>query len=350
MPTAPASVSRRPQLNPEALALADLEDQRIWTRAWVCVGFEQQIPGIGDLLPATVGNHGLHVQRQPDGSLRAAFNVLQQGSCWTIPVQCGSGHKTDCPYVSCAFSLDTDALSAEAGQPTPAMRQFIGFNALKLAPVALSQFGPLLFLNLDFSGPPTLAEQLGTLPERVGRFGFSQLRNVGRFWLHLDCNWKLAPDTLSNALGGHGGLREGSLTSDELSDLVKVPALSETHRDVWRAGGLDVFPPLAGGEPTVCIHFLFPNLGLAFLRNHAASFVVKPTDVDSCTVVVGLFARPESAQAPGREDAVAALLERWREIAADARARSRQRRAGPASPMLAAAAERLSAGEAPTPA
>jgi len=62
---------------PTGLRELALEDERIWTRVWACVGVEHQIPAPGDLLPATVGHHGLHVQRRPDGGLRAAFNVAR---------------------------------------------------------------------------------------------------------------------------------------------------------------------------------------------------------------------------------------------------------------------------------
>jgi hypothetical protein len=110
--SAPLAMATNPAPALAGLRELALEDERIWTRDWVCVGVEQQIPDPGDLLPATVGHHGLHVQRAPKGDLRASFNVLQYGSCWTIPAQCGNGHKTKCPYISCAHSLDTDALRA----------------------------------------------------------------------------------------------------------------------------------------------------------------------------------------------------------------------------------------------
>jgi len=50
---------------------ADLEDEKIWTRTWVCVGTQQQIPNAGDLLPFTLGHHGIHVERQANGGLLA---------------------------------------------------------------------------------------------------------------------------------------------------------------------------------------------------------------------------------------------------------------------------------------
>jgi hypothetical protein len=340
MPRTVSKIAGYAELDPESPALASLEDERIWIREWVCVGVEQQIPEPGDLLPATVGDHGLHVQRQPDGGLRAAFNVLQQGSCWTVPVQCGSGHKTRCPYVSCAFSLDTDALLAVDGEPTREMRQFIGFNPLNLFPVSLERLGPLIFLKLDPSYPDPPAGRLGELPTRVARYRLPELVSAGRFRIDLECNWKLADAALASALGGGSAAPTGTLTSEELSDLVEVPAFGRPHREVWGERLAGAFAPLAPAENVVSVHVLFPNLVLAFLPNHLASFVVKPTALNGCAVLAALFARPEPAGQVGRDEAAAELHERWAAIAADARARSRN--AGTrASPILAAARERL---------
>ncbi|MDP6428047.1 MAG: hypothetical protein QF393_08520, partial [Rhodospirillales bacterium] len=64
---------------------ADLEDEKIWTRGWVCIGVQQQIPGAGDILPFTVGNHGIHVERLAGGGLIGRFNQAQHGGCRAIP-------------------------------------------------------------------------------------------------------------------------------------------------------------------------------------------------------------------------------------------------------------------------
>ena len=90
--------ARRGFLHPVAYrskAFADLEDEKIWTRAWVCVGIHERIPGYGDLLPYTVGNHGIHVQRDDKGQLQGRFNKAQHGGCRAIPLQCQSRQKDE---------------------------------------------------------------------------------------------------------------------------------------------------------------------------------------------------------------------------------------------------------------
>lgn len=153
-------------------AFADLEDEKVWTRHWVCVGFSGAIPNPGDLLPYTVGDHGIHVRRDADGSLRGYFNFAQHGGCRFVPRQCQTGRKTNCFYTSCGHSRDRDVLHALAdGSDTPEMYMYRGINPLKLLPIHVAVAGPLVFVNLDLT-PPELAAQYGDgltiLCERLG--------------------------------------------------------------------------------------------------------------------------------------------------------------------------------------
>jgi hypothetical protein len=323
---------------PTGLREFAMEDERIWTRVWTCVGVEHQVPAAGDLLPATVGNHGLHVQRRPDGGLRAAFNVLQQGSCWTIPAQCGHGHKTNCPYVSCAHSLDTDALSAEDGTPTREMRQFIGFNPLKLADVPVRTAGPLIFVTLA-DPPPPLHDQLGALGAAALLEPIGRLRHVGRFWAELDCNWKLASDALFEALGAPPGSER---LEERLVAGTAVPGTGATHGELWIAGAADATWERLAPDDDGGVRLLraFPNVVLAVLPNHAAAIVVKPTRLDGVTLAVSLFAnhRVENGEI---DEAASALVAGWRTVVGEARARSRALRPADSSPILAHARARL---------
>lgn len=305
-----------------------LEDERIWTRAWACVGVEQQIPTPGDLLPATIGHHGLHVQRRHDGRLQAAFNALQYGSCWTIPSQCGHGHKTKCPYVSCAHSLDTDALRAKNDAPTPEMRQFIGFNSLKLAQVAVQTVGPLMFVTLA-DPPAPLDPQLGALGPAARVELPRRLDHVARFWAELDCNWKLASDALFEALGAPAG---GTRLDERLGASTVMPATAMSHDELWTTGEAAALEPLAT-EDEVRLLRAFPNIVLARLPNHVAAVVVKPTRLDGATLVVALLAR-RRGQATQDEEATAALVAGWRAVVSDARDRSRMLGSASASPIL----------------
>ena len=59
-----------------------LENEKVWTRDWVCIGTAPEIAILYDLLPYTIGQHAIHVQRSADGELDRA---LQQGAAWRLP-------------------------------------------------------------------------------------------------------------------------------------------------------------------------------------------------------------------------------------------------------------------------
>jgi hypothetical protein len=284
------------------------------------------------------------VQRRPDGGLRAGFNVLQQGSCWTIPAQCGNGHKTNCPYVSCAHSLDTDALRVQDGAPTGEMRQFIGFNPLKLADVPVRTAGPLIFVTLADPLPP-LDDQLGALAAAARRETLGRLRHVARFWAELDCNWKLASDALFEALGAPP---EGGRLEECLATGTVVPGTGRTHGELWGAGaaGAALEPLRLDDDGVVRLWRAFPNVVLAVLPNHAAAVVAKPTRLDGVALVVSLFAALDGETAEAGE-AVVALVAGWRAVTGQARARSRNSRLTEGSPILAQARDRLAGDGAP---
>ena len=171
---------------------SELEDEKLWTRGWVAVGCLNQIPNPGDLLPYTVGNHGIHVQRNFDGSLSARFNKAQHGGCRSIPLQCQTGKKTKCSYTSCGFSRDRNVISTdELDDDNRSMQQYIGLIPERLLPVNVDSWGPFIFVNLDSECEP-ITESLGDWNEQFPSGSEHTSLSVIDDWTELACNWKLA--------------------------------------------------------------------------------------------------------------------------------------------------------------
>ncbi len=179
----------RDGLPPEAFttaAFAKVEDARLWPRTWVCIGAAAEIPAPGDLLPYTVGVHGIHVQRLSDGGLVGRFNKAQHGGCHFIPLQCQSGRKTRCGFTSCGYSLDRDPIpAAPDGGETPEMYQYLGMRPDRLGAVTVHAEGPLLFVSVEPSDAPPAT---GALPPVV--------RPLDR--TTVNANWKLVATSLGD--------------------------------------------------------------------------------------------------------------------------------------------------------
>jgi phenylpropionate dioxygenase-like ring-hydroxylating dioxygenase large terminal subunit len=282
-------------------AFADLEDEKIWTRAWVCVGMQERIPGYGDLLPYTVGNHGVHVQRDDKGQLQGRFNKAQHGGCRTIPLQCQTGKKTKCSFTSCGYSRDRDVMSAaELNDSAPAMGQYLGFNPAKLVPIRVETWGPFVFVNLDTEARP-LAEQFDGLTDKIG-CRLQRYRRLGRRDVEPASNWKIVGRNFLNGsrrpsienLAGPVGSRpeqpaENAANSYWLYEADIPDALAIIMNGVAAFGGEGA----ADRRATFC--WAYPNLLLALLPNHIVSWIVQPTDQTACLLHMDVMVR-ESAK------------------------------------------------------
>ncbi|MFC5068907.1 ring-hydroxylating oxygenase subunit alpha [Flaviflagellibacter deserti] len=173
-----------------------LEDEAIWSRQWIGIGVHDDIPNAGDILPYTIGHHGLHVQRLNDGGIAGRFNKAQHGGCRVVPLQCQGGKKTACSFTSCGYSRDRKPISAtELGDDTPEMHQYFGLRPERLFPVNLRSWGPLIFANVDHA-PRAFESGIGTLPVSAF-FDNSRNRRLGEQWLEFDADWKLLGEHLS---------------------------------------------------------------------------------------------------------------------------------------------------------
>jgi hypothetical protein len=252
------------RLPPEAFASAafgKLEDERLWPCTWVCIGTAAEIPDPGDLLPYTVGVHGIHVQRQADGSLAARLNKAQHGGCHFIPIQCQTGRKTRCGFTSCGYSLDRPAIKATPdGEPVPEMYQYLGMRPDRLATIEVRAQSGLLFVLLDGSAGMGALPPVHDLPACA-----SPTR-----WTTVNANWKQAA----------AALVEGELAGPSDSRLLATRCRST--------------PGSAALEMT----WHFPNLVLLRDGQEACAVVLQPVAPTRTLCRIALFAdRPRGDDA-----------------------------------------------------
>ena len=245
---------------------ADLEDEKIWTRSWICTGSHLDIPNVGDLLPYTVGNHGVHVQRDEEG-LIGRYNLAQHGGCRFVPAQCQTGSKTKCSFTSCGYSRDRGVVAAdELGDNTPAMRQYLGFRPERLLPVRAESAGLLLFVNLDPEARP-LAERLGDTAETLALDDAAVWDNAESFWVEYAANWKLLGRALVRCLAP-----EAKPAKKRGTDAIVLATASDFS-----------------GTPAT-VFWLLPNLILLRGDDHAVSIVLQPTALEETLARVGISA------------------------------------------------------------
>lgn len=239
----------------------ELENENIWTRSWVAIGLLQQIPNPGDLLPFTIGFHGVHVQRNKDGTISARMNRHQHGGCRFVPEQCRTGAQTKCSIASCNYTRDSDVMPAtESGENTDLMYKFVGLVPEKLTPVKCDTWGSIIFVNLDPDCRP-LGECFDLHNgESLAKF-IAPLKLEFRQWVDFACNWKAAGSAFVDL-----GLRP----PEDSASAISVEAMMG-----WGSKGDDGTPSVLGvmarGDEGCRLAWILPNTLIVF---HADGVVV----------------------------------------------------------------------------
>ncbi|MDW3094567.1 MAG: hypothetical protein R8G33_02720 [Gammaproteobacteria bacterium] len=271
-----------PSFSYQSKIFSDLEDEKLWTRSWIAIGTTHQIPNIGDLLPFTVGRHGLHVQRQEDGSLIGRFNKAQHGGCRAIPAQCQTGKKTKCSFTSCGYSRDRQTIRVEEiGENTPTMHQYLGLIPERLLPVKVETLGPYIFVNLD-PDSKSLNEEFSSIPESIDFNSITNLDLQTDQWFECASNWKL--------------IGRAFYDSDNNKQNLEVKELSQ---DTTHFHATDVLISEADNNDNLLkadIYWLFPNLLIVDTLTHIFSVILQPTSMQESLLRACVFNKNDTDQ------------------------------------------------------
>lgn len=253
-----------------SFAFASREDAAIWALDWICIGSHADIPNAGDLLPFTVGDHAVHVQRQTDGTLIGRFNQAQHGGCRTVPLQCQQGTKTPCSFTSCGHSLDRMPLRAdEVGSNTPEMYQYLGLRPERLLPVRSAMQGPLIFVNLNPLGEE-FDHTARTFAQAMPALADTAWERTGHAFLGFDGNWKLVGQMLA----------AGSATSVSNAVFTDRMALLQSECDAGDGQQCD--------EPTTAL-WTFPNLLILAQPGSLCVALLQPVAINRTRCRLSIF-------------------------------------------------------------
>src|SRR5438445_141988 len=140
-----------------------LERERIFARTWQPVGRAEQVRQAGDFFTAEVAGEPIVVVRDGARRLRAFFNVCRHRA-GAVAEGCGHRQTLQCHYHGWAYALDGALLAT----PEFDGARELDRSAFGLVPVAVAEWGPLVFVNLDTSAP-SLASFLDGIGDRVSR-------------------------------------------------------------------------------------------------------------------------------------------------------------------------------------
>jgi choline monooxygenase len=310
-----------------------LERERVFGTSWVAVGCSAPLREPGDVLVAEVAGRSVFVVRQKDATLRAFYNVCRhRGTQLLAAGECRVKRFIRCPYHSWAYDLDGRCIGTPmfTGSDIPAdqqaafdMRDAAAFDRADygLLPVAVDEWGPLVFVNLEPDAAP-LSAHLGDLPARTAGYRLDEWQIARTAEYEIAANYKLVAENFMEYYHlpwVHPGL-------------VKVSPIDAHHR--WQGTGMYVgfctspiapdtddggwqsgLAPISGlsdsDAASARFLWLFPNVAVNILPNHLFIIHARPVRPGLTHETTYLLTHPESAGAAGAEQAVDEIATFW---------------------------------------
>jgi choline monooxygenase len=273
----------------------ELERERVFAHTWQLVGRAEQVAEHGQYFTAEVGDDAIVVVRDGD-ALRAYHNVCLHRA-GPVAQGCGRRNTLQCRYHGWTYALDGTLKRA------PEMEGVEGFRPeeMRLVPVQVARWGPLVFANLDGKAPP-LAEVLEDVPARVAPFRCEEMRYVMRKEWDVACNWKVYVD---NFLEGyhvpvvHPGLHKELDYDNYVVEPHRYFSIQHAPLRPVHGGQTDrKYDPAATDVPEAVYVWLFPNVMLNVYMGQMQTNVVLPLSHDRTRVVFEWFA----AEPPATDD------------------------------------------------
>ena len=283
------------------------ERERIFARAWNCVGRVSSLARPGDYFLRDVAGESLIVLRDRAGVLRALFNVCRHRGTRICTEPSGHfGETIQCPYH--AWTYRTDGTLSGA----PHMQEAEGFDKADypLHSAAIAEWEGFLFVNIAEKPEPFDAAWAPVL-SRLTRFGLPGLVVGHRVVYDVHANWKLVFQNYSECLhcptihpklatvlpyqSGANDLTEGAF----LGGYMEIRPPNESATMSGHACGRLVSEAIPEGDRRRAFYYtMMPNLLLSLHPDYVNYYLVHPVSVNRTTVESEWLFHPETLADP----------------------------------------------------
>jgi phenylpropionate dioxygenase-like ring-hydroxylating dioxygenase large terminal subunit len=174
---------------------ASQEWENMWTRVWLLLGREDQIPKPGDWQQEEVGPESFLMVRQDDGTIRAYYNVCQHRGQRLVCEASGHARRFVCPYHSWAWTRDgeldfvQDAEDFPEGDPR---------GKLRLEEIPCESFAGFIWVNMD-PECVSLKEYLGPVWDDWQAYGIETWKRYVARSTVAPVNWKVVLDNFNES-------------------------------------------------------------------------------------------------------------------------------------------------------
>ena len=289
------------------------ERDRIFARAWNCVGRTSAIAAPGDFVLADIAGESIIVLRDGD-TVRAFFNVCRHRGTRLCEDSRGSfDGRIQCPYHGWTYGTDGSLLGA------PHMQGVEGFerDGFGLHEAALAEWEGFLFVNPARDAQP-FENSWTPMIGRLSRFGLSDLVIGHSVTYDVHANWKLVFQNYSECLhcptihpelstvlpfqSGANDLTEGPFLGGYME--LKPPNASATL--TGKPAGRVVSDELSDDDRHRAFYYsLMPNMLLSVHPDYVNYYVLRPIAPDRTIVESEWLFHPETLTADSNiQDAI----------------------------------------------
>jgi len=174
---------------------ANAEWEQVWTRVWLLLGREDEMPNAGDWQMEEVGNESIIMVRQEDLSVKAFYNVCQHRGQRLVEEAKGSARRFVCPYHSWAWSREGELTHAQDAENFPGGNPC---GKLRLAQLRCETFAGFVWVNMD-PECDSLETFLGPVWNDWKVYGIENWKRYVALSTELPVNWKVVLDNFNES-------------------------------------------------------------------------------------------------------------------------------------------------------
>ena len=171
------------------------EFEHMWTKVWLLLGREDEMPNPGDWQREDVGPESILMVRQADCSIKAFYNVCQHRGNRLVSEETGNVRRFVCRYHSWAYLTDGTLDYVQDPEDFPEGNPC---GKLNLAGLPCESFAGFIWVNMD-PDCVSLKEFLGPIWDDWSRYDLESWKRYVALTTTAPCNWKVVLDNFNES-------------------------------------------------------------------------------------------------------------------------------------------------------
>ena len=284
-------------VSPEVFAR---EQEKIFSRQWVCVGHQSEIAKAGDYFVREVAGESLIIVRDKRGEIHGLFNVCRHRGTRLCEERNGHFSAIQCPYHAWTYGLDGRLIGAPHMDDVPGfVKADYSLHAMNLA-----LWEGFIFVSLA-DAPAPLEEWFAPLTGKFTHWNLPKLRSAKQVEYDVQANWKLIFENYSECYhcpGVHPMLSKVSPYDSAENDLCEGPFLGGFMSITNGAGltmsgktcALPVGDIRSEDHAHVFYYSIFPNMLLSMHPDYVMVHQLWPKSPERTLILCDWFFHPEA--------------------------------------------------------